>query len=159
MIFKIAITNLVTNPIICWPGATEFDQMINLPKDLRKRLNEKYIISTGEVVKDTLSNDGTRKWLINFSGQEVESKPYQGAVVHSNDILQPFLSLKALEALFVLAHKLDVRNLFLAPTKELIIINLGSMSCTFCHTGTQPLVSPEAHIWRIHRTYAFVTPG
>jgi 23S rRNA (adenine2503-C2)-methyltransferase len=88
-------------------GATEFDQMINLPKDLRKKLNEKYIISTGEVVKDTLSNDGTRKWLINFGGQEVETvfipESTRGTLCVSSQV--------------------------------------GcSMSCTFCHTGTQPLV-------------------
>jgi adenine C2-methylase RlmN of 23S rRNA A2503 and tRNA A37 len=47
--------------------------MVNLPKDFRKKLNDKYVINIGEVVKDTLSNDGTRKWLINYSGQEVES--------------------------------------------------------------------------------------
>jgi len=63
---------------------TEFDQMINLPKDLRRRLNEKYIINTGEIVKDTLSSDGTRKWLINFGGQEVESKR---AMIHILAIL------------------------------------------------------------------------
>jgi adenine C2-methylase RlmN of 23S rRNA A2503 and tRNA A37 len=86
-IFKNAITNFFfTDMILCGTGATEFDQMINLPKDLRKKLNEKYIISTGEVVKDTLSNDGTRKWLINFGGQEVESKSCFANVFKTDDI-------------------------------------------------------------------------
>ena len=54
-------------------GATDFEQMTNLSKNLRQKLSEKFSITRPKVVAEQLSSDKTRKWLLEFSdGQRVE---------------------------------------------------------------------------------------
>ncbi|MFC1659058.1 23S rRNA (adenine(2503)-C(2))-methyltransferase RlmN [Pseudomonadota bacterium] len=54
-------------------GTQSFDTMSNLSKELRQKLNENYTIERESIVKDLISKDGTRKWLIEFSdGEKVE---------------------------------------------------------------------------------------
>jgi 23S rRNA (adenine2503-C2)-methyltransferase len=62
-------------------GESDFEQMTNLSKDLRARLNERAEIRAPEVVIDQASNDGTHKWLLRLdSGNSVETVfiPEQG---------------------------------------------------------------------------------
>lgn len=55
-------------------GATDFDVMTTMSKDLRAKLKEKFIVERPEVVEAQYSEDGTRKYLIRFAdGNEAET--------------------------------------------------------------------------------------
>ncbi|MFV0625974.1 MAG: 23S rRNA (adenine(2503)-C(2))-methyltransferase RlmN [Alphaproteobacteria bacterium] len=55
-------------------GATEFSKMSSFSKDLREKLEENYTLTRPKIVTEQISNDGTRKWLLEFSdGQRVET--------------------------------------------------------------------------------------
>mgnify|MGYP001818004593 FL=1 len=55
-------------------GVADFQQMNNLSKDLRKRLSETSCIQNLQVVKDLVSKDGTRKWLLQLhDGNNIET--------------------------------------------------------------------------------------
>ncbi len=55
-------------------GVTDFQQMNNLSKDLRNQLAETSCIQNLQVVKDQLSKDGTRKWLLQLAdGNHIEA--------------------------------------------------------------------------------------
>lgn len=55
-------------------GAQSFDEMTNISKDLRIKLADNCSIARPKVTKDLLSEDKTRKWLIEFApGQEAET--------------------------------------------------------------------------------------
>lgn len=55
-------------------GATKFENMPNLGKNLISQLNELYFIDYGSTTADSTSNDGTRKWLVDLGGKQcVES--------------------------------------------------------------------------------------
>lgn len=88
-------------------GVQEFDEMLNIKKDLRDALKDKYIIDYGNISKDLIGSDGTRKWLLEFGGEEIES------------VFIP-----------------ESRRGTLCVSSQVGC----SMSCTFCHTGTQSLV-------------------
>ena len=49
-------------------GASSFDEMTNLAKSLREKLQAIAEIRAPEVVSDHLSKDGTRKWIIRVEG-------------------------------------------------------------------------------------------
>lgn len=54
-------------------GATDFEQMSNLSKDLRNKLASRFTISRPKIITAQLSTDHTRKWLLEFAdGQRVE---------------------------------------------------------------------------------------
>ena len=54
-------------------GATSFETMTNISKDLRARLAETFDIRRPEVVTRQISRDGTRKYLLRIAGgSEVE---------------------------------------------------------------------------------------
>lgn len=55
-------------------GATSFEQMTNLSKDLRAKLAEKFCISRPKIVTEQVSADKTHKWLLEFAdGQRIET--------------------------------------------------------------------------------------
>ena len=55
-------------------NVTDFDQMTNISKVLREQLKEKACITSLKVDTDQLSNDGTRKWLLELpDGNRIES--------------------------------------------------------------------------------------
>jgi 23S rRNA (adenine2503-C2)-methyltransferase len=55
-------------------GATDFDAMTTLAKELRALLADRHVVGRPTVTVDRQSIDGTRKWLLKFEdGQEVES--------------------------------------------------------------------------------------
>ncbi len=89
-------------------NARNFDELNNLPKDLREKLKANYSISPPQIIKDLKSKDGTRKWLIKFDdGQEVEM-------------------------VFIPEEKRGTLC---------ISSQVGcTLTCKFCHTGTQRLV-------------------
>lgn len=55
---------------------TKFESMLQIPRAFREALNSRYEVDFGSVSKDTLSEDGTRKILVSFGGQEVECTPF-----------------------------------------------------------------------------------
>jgi len=55
-------------------GVTDFDQMTNMSKALRTWLNENTEIRLPEIVRDEISRDGTRKWLMQLpDGNAIET--------------------------------------------------------------------------------------
>jgi 23S rRNA (adenine2503-C2)-methyltransferase len=94
-------------------GVTDFAAMTNISKDLRARFAERFVISRPEVVAEQTSEDGTRKWLFRF--------PSRGA-----------------------GRPVDVETVYI-PQEGRGTLCLSSqvgctLSCSFCHTGTQKLV-------------------
>ena len=89
-------------------GATSFDVMTTIAKDMQKTLAGRYVVSRPEVSRAQQSIDGTAKWLLKFAdGNEIES-------VH-------------------------------IPEEERGTLCVSSqvgctLTCKFCHTGTQRLV-------------------
>ena len=89
-------------------GATSFDVMTTLSKDLRARLAERFTLDRPEISVSQVSEDGTRKWLLRYApGIEIE-------------------------AVYI-------------PEEERGTLCVSSqvgctLTCKFCHTGTQKLV-------------------
>jgi 23S rRNA (adenine2503-C2)-methyltransferase len=89
-------------------GVTDCGAMTSLAKDFRARLADRFVIARPQASADTLSSDGTRKWLLRFAdGQEVET-------VHIPEEDRGTLCVSS---------------------------QVGcTLTCRFCHTGTQGLV-------------------
>jgi len=89
-------------------GAKTFAEMTDLGKELRRKLEENYVVGRPAVAREQTSTDGTRKWLMAFAdGQKAETvfipEEDRGAVCISSQV--------------------------------------GcTLTCRFCHTGTQRLV-------------------
>jgi 23S rRNA (adenine2503-C2)-methyltransferase len=94
-------------------GATDFDAMTNVAKDLRARLAGQFSIGRPEIVTEQISEDGTRKWLLRF--------PSRGA-----------------------GRPVEIETVYIPEEGRgtlCISSQVGcTLSCTFCHTGTQRLV-------------------
>ena len=55
-------------------GATQFEQMTNLSKQVRQQLADRFVLERPAVSTHQQSTDGTQKWLLRFpDGKEVES--------------------------------------------------------------------------------------
>jgi 23S rRNA (adenine2503-C2)-methyltransferase len=106
-------------------GATDFAAMTNISKDLRAKLDEHFAITRPEIVTEQISNDGTRKWLLRF--------PPRGA-----------------------GRPVEIETVYI-PEEGRGTLCLSSqvgctLSCSFCHTGTQKLVrnlTPEEIVGQI----------
>jgi 23S rRNA (adenine2503-C2)-methyltransferase len=95
-------------------GATSFDDMTNVSKELRARLREAFTLDRPEVVTEQVSRDGTRKWLIRL--------PSTGRFD------------KGAEVECVYIPETDRGTLCVSS-------QVGcTLNCSFCHTGTQKLV-------------------
>jgi len=95
-------------------GAKTFDEMTNVSKQLRALLETAYTLDRPEVVAEQVSADGTRKWLLRIPPQIAGEKWHE------------------IETVYI-------------PTSERGTLCISSqvgctLSCTFCHTGTQTLV-------------------
>ncbi|MGF9694880.1 MULTISPECIES: 23S rRNA (adenine(2503)-C(2))-methyltransferase RlmN [unclassified Rhizobium] len=94
-------------------GVSDFDAMVNIAKDLREVLKQHFTIARPEVVEEQVSNDGTRKWLLRF--------PARGA-----------------------GRPVEVETVYIPEEGRgtlCISSQVGcSLTCSFCHTGTQRLV-------------------
>ena len=98
---------------IYWYGHTEFSAMTNIAKPLRTMLEEKFTLQRPEMLEEQKSADGTRKWLFRF--------PPRGAG-------------KPVEVETVYIPESDRGTLCISS-------QVGcTLTCTFCHTGTQKLV-------------------
>ena len=99
---------------IYYQGVTDFDRMTNVAKGLRARLADAYTLARPEVVAEQVSNDGTRKWLIRMPPVDARDK---GAEI---------------ECVYI--PESDRGTLCVSS-------QVGcTLTCTFCHTGTQKLV-------------------
>ncbi|MDB5652834.1 MAG: rRNA m(2)A-2503 methyltransferase [Tardiphaga sp.] len=95
-------------------GAREFSEMSSISKDMRAELEKHFTVARPEVVAEQISNDGTRKWLLRLpSGTQGE---------------------KAHEVECVYIPETDRGTLCVSS-------QVGcTLTCSFCHTGTQRLV-------------------
>jgi 23S rRNA (adenine2503-C2)-methyltransferase len=95
-------------------GATSFDQMSDVAKELRGRLAQAYTLERPEIVEEQLSTDGTRKWLLRL--------PIRGHEARRPEI----------ETVYI--PEADRGTLCISS-------QVGcTLTCSFCHTGTQRLV-------------------
>ena len=97
---------------IYFQGVTDFSRMTSIAKPTQARLAEKFVIGRPGVARDEQSEDGTRKWLLRFpDGQEAETVYIPGT---------------------------DPEE---ARGAVCISSQVGcTLTCRFCHTGTQKLV-------------------
>ena len=51
-------------------GESDFEQMLNLSKDLRGKLSDFCSVARPEIVTEQISRDGTRKWLLRFESDQ-----------------------------------------------------------------------------------------
>ncbi len=94
-------------------GVEDFDLMSNLGKDLRSLLKQKFTIAQPEIVEEQLSVDGTCKWLMRFPSRGA-GKPVEIETVYIPEEGRGTLCVSS---------------------------QVGcTLTCTFCHTGTQTLV-------------------
>ena len=95
-------------------GATRFDAMLNIGKPLRAKLEERHTLDRPAVVAEQVSVDGTRKWLIRMAPTGPHDR---GAEI---------------ECVYI--PEADRGTLCVSS-------QVGcTLTCTFCHTGTQKLV-------------------
>jgi 23S rRNA (adenine2503-C2)-methyltransferase len=95
-------------------GASRFDEMTSVSKGLRTLLDAHFTLARPEVVAEQTSVDGTRKWLLRLPGEHAGERPHEIECVY---IPEP-----------------DRGTLCLSS-------QVGcTLTCSFCHTGTQRLV-------------------
>src|ERR1700694_5942936 len=100
-------------PWIYFRGARDFDAMTNVARELRARLAEAYTLDRPEVAIEQVSSDGTRKWLLRLAGAPGE-RPHEIETVYIPEAERGTLCVSS---------------------------QIGcTLTCTFCHTGTQRLV-------------------
>ncbi len=94
-------------------GATGFSAMTNVAKPLRDALAERFTLKRPEIVAEQVSEDGTRKWLIRF--------PPRGA-----------------------GRPVEIETVYIPEEGRgtlCVSSQVGcTLTCTFCHTGTQRMV-------------------
>jgi 23S rRNA (adenine2503-C2)-methyltransferase len=94
-------------------GVSDFDDMMNVSKDLRELLRAHFTIQRPEIVEEQISNDGTRKWLLRF--------PPRGA-----------------------GRPVEIETVYIPEEGRGTLCVSSQVGCTltcdFCHTGTQRLV-------------------
>ena len=94
-------------------GSRDFDEMTTLSKDLRAALAQRFTLARPEIAAEQISVDGTRKWLIRLPG-EVDTAPHEVECVYIPEADRGTLCISS---------------------------QVGcTLTCTFCHTGTQRLV-------------------
>ncbi len=95
-------------------GASSFDTMTDVAKELREALAERYTLARPEIVSEQVSVDGTRKWLLRLPAQGRDGKPPEIETVYIPEAERGTLCISS---------------------------QVGcTLNCTFCHTGTQRLV-------------------
>ncbi len=94
-------------------GVTDFSAMTNIGKDLRAALAENFALARPEIVTEQVSNDGTRKWLLRF--------PPRGA-----------------------GRPVEIETVYIPEEGRgtlCVSSQVGcTLTCSFCHTGTQKMV-------------------
>lgn len=94
-------------------GITDFSAMTNVSKELRRLLSECATLARPEIVAEQVSVDGTRKWLLRF--------PARGA-----------------------GRPVEIETVYIPEEGRgtlCVSSQVGcTLTCTFCHTGTQRMV-------------------
>lgn len=94
-------------------GVSDFSRMFNISRELRTALDQHFSIARPEIVEEQVSNDGTRKWLFRF--------PSRGA-----------------------GRPVEIEAVYIPEEGRgtlCISSQVGcTLTCSFCHTGTQKLV-------------------
>ncbi len=94
-------------------GVSDFAHMRNISRDLVATLATHFTIARPELVEEQISNDGTRKWLFRF--------PARGA-----------------------GRPVEIETVYIPEQGRgtlCVSSQVGcTLTCTFCHTGTQKLV-------------------
>jgi len=94
-------------------GVSDFDDMTNVSKDMREMLKTHFTVARPEIVDEQISSDGTRKWLLRF--------PPRGA-----------------------GRPVEIETVYIPEEGRgtlCISSQVGcTLTCSFCHTGTQKLV-------------------
>jgi len=95
-------------------GATAFEAMSDVSKELRAALASTYSLERPEIVAEQLSSDGTRKWLLRLPKRGHEIRPPEIETVYIPEAERGTLCISS---------------------------QVGcTLTCSFCHTGTQRLV-------------------
>ena len=95
-------------------GVQDFDAMTSVSKELRAALDQHFTLARPEVVAEQVSVDGTRKWLLRLPGETAGERPHEVECVYIPDSGRGTLCVSS---------------------------QVGcTLTCSFCHTGTQRLV-------------------
>src|ERR1043165_7696525 len=95
-------------------GAQDFGQMTSVSKELHAVLDAHYTLARPEVVAEQISVDGTRKWLLRLPGEHEGERPHEVECVYIPESDRGTLCVSS---------------------------QVGcTLTCSFCHTGTQRLV-------------------
>jgi 23S rRNA (adenine2503-C2)-methyltransferase len=94
-------------------GVTDFAKMTDVSKELRTKLEDVFTIGRPEIVTEQISTDGTRKWLLRLAPDEKGAR-----------------------------HEIETVYI---PEEDRGTLCISSqvgctLTCSFCHTGTQKLV-------------------
>jgi 23S rRNA (adenine2503-C2)-methyltransferase len=95
-------------------GATAFEAMSDVSKELRTALASTYSLERPEIVAEQLSGDGTRKWLLRL--------PKRGHEMRAPEIETVYIP-EAGRGTLCISSQVGC-----------------TLTCSFCHTGTQRLV-------------------
>lgn len=99
---------------IYFRGFTAFDDMTSVSKELRAELAKHFTLARPEVIAEQVSVDGTRKWLLRLPGDPDSKLPHDVECVYIPDTERGTLCVSS---------------------------QVGcTLTCSFCHTGTQRLV-------------------
>lgn len=94
-------------------GVADFADMFNISKELRIKLAQHFTIARPQIVHEQISTDGTRKWLLRF--------PSRGA-----------------------GRPVEIETVYIPEEGRgtlCVSSQVGcTLTCSFCHTGTQQLV-------------------
>src|SRR5512132_1079733 len=95
-------------------GVTGFEAMTSVSKELRAALDAHFTLARPEVVAEQISVDGTRKWLLRLPGEHAGERPHEVECVYIPEAGRGTLCVSS---------------------------QVGcTLTCSFCHTGTQRLV-------------------
>ena len=95
-------------------GATTFEEMSDVSKELRAKLSHMYCLDRPEIVTEQASTDGTRKWLLRLAVRGHEKRAPEIETVYIPEADRGTLCISS---------------------------QVGcTLTCSFCHTGTQRLV-------------------
>ena len=95
-------------------GVRSFDEMLNISKTLRTVLDAHFTLARPEMDAEQVSVDGTRKWLLSLPPEHAGEKPHLVECVYIPESDRGTLCLSS---------------------------QVGcTLTCSFCHTGTQRLV-------------------
>src|SRR5919205_96702 len=107
-------------------GVTRFEAMTSVSKELRAALEARFTLERPEVVAEQVSVDGTRKWLLRLPGEHAGERPHEVECVYIPEADRGTLCVSS---------------------------QVGcTLTCSFCHTGTQRLVrnlTPEEIVGQV----------